>query len=132
MLGAIGLQFIATAATFAAEGAFFPVDAIEARIHQETSDDSPEAVISVYSCSSAAGAPQVASTEFRELYPQGLYVVCDSTVSSARAKTTVLRFLFNASRNKVLIASSIEADLVRQAGAWRVRGWHKTSYDYAP
>jgi hypothetical protein len=126
------LQFLVATASFAAVVATFPIDVIEARIRHETSDHSAPAVISIEDCSSASRTPQVSSTEFRERYPGGLYVVCDATVSREHAKATVLRFLFNASRGEVLLASTIEADLVRPTGAWRVRRWHKVSYDYAP
>ncbi len=122
---------VASRLVSATDPAAFPLKAVEARLRGEASAGEL-ALLSAASCASPVLPAQMAPTEFDAKYPHGLYIVCDARVSEATAHATILRYLFNASRNQVLAASTIEATLSKRGSSWRVQAWRKTAVGYAP
>lgn len=122
---------IATGIVSAADATAFPLKAVEARIRV----DAPAgalAVLPIAKCESAFLPAEMTPAEFSAKYPLGVYVVCDAQASDGTAHATVLRYLFHASRNQILVAENVDATLVRRDRSWLIRTWHRSNVDYAP
>jgi len=123
--------FVASGVVSAAEATGFPLKAVEARIRV----DQPAGaltVLPVAKCGAAFLPPEMTPAEFAAKYPLGVYVVCDAQANEGTAHATVLRYLFHASRNQILVAENIDATLVRRDRSWLIRTWHTSNVDYAP
>lgn len=118
---------VASAPEFAA----FPLESLKARLHSEARGYVP-VVASVEQCTSATTLSQVTSTKFQSTYPNGLFVVCDAYASGNNASATVLRYIFNSSKGRALVSSSIQAKLSSRSDAWHIDAWRKSFVDYAP
>ena len=122
---------IASGIVSAADATAFPVKAVEARIRV----DAPAgalAVLHVAKCGSAFLPSDMTPAEFAAKHPLGVYVVCDAQANEGTAHATILRYLFHASSNRILVARNIHATLVRRDRSWLIRTWHTSNVDYAP
>lgn len=104
---------------------------IEARLRAEAHDYKPSLVVQ-QSCTSTSTDSPFSAPDFAAKYPDGLFVICDAQVSNVKATATVLRYLFNASKGKPLVAKFVEVKLSKHGSAWRIETWHATAIDYAP
>jgi hypothetical protein len=103
---------------------------VEARLREQARGN-VTAVVTGQTCASASENTEVNNPDFRKLYPEGLFVLCNSSVAGGTAHATLLRYLFNSSQSRVLVASRIEATLLLQSGVWRVTTWRQSFTDYA-
>jgi len=109
----------------------FPLNTIKARLWADV-PAGQLTVLPVAKCGASYLPSEMAPAEFAARYPGGVYVVCDARVSDGEAHATILQYLFHASRNEVLVASSVDAVLSKRDRSWIVRTWRVRALDYAP
>jgi hypothetical protein len=103
---------------------------IEDRLREEEKFE--PVVAQVAQCSDARMELQITGDTFSMTYPDGLFVVCDTTVSKNAAAATILRYLFNSSRKEVLVASAVNVKLSKVVEGWKIHTWRKSFFEYAP
>lgn len=95
-------------------------------------EKSEPVVAQVARCSEARRELRITSDTFPMTYPDGLFVVCDTSASKNAADATVLRYLFNASKKEVLVASAIDVKLSKAFEGWKIHSWQESFFEYAP
>ncbi|MEO5558661.1 MAG: hypothetical protein ABIO49_02820 [Dokdonella sp.] len=105
----------------------FPFDVVRTRLGKDV-----VSVTGVGDCSATPALPMLNDAAFATTYPNGAFVVCDAKVVRDRATATILQYLFDAARNTVLAASSIDVQIAKHGSNWRVSEWRKTAIDSVP
>lgn len=96
-------------------------------------DEKSEPIVAqVARCSEARRELQIAGDTFPMTYPNGLFVVCDTSASKNAADATVLRYLFSDSKKEVLVASAVSVKLSKAFEGWKIHSWKKSFFEYAP
>jgi hypothetical protein len=103
---------------------------IEDRLRKD--EKSEPIVAQVARCSEARRELQITGDTFPMTYPDGLFVVCDTSASENAADATVLRYLFSDSKKEVLVASAVNVKLSKAFEGWRIHSWRKSFFEYAP
>lgn len=107
------------------------IAAVKLRLLEGATQTAPE-IMATDECALPVDSNPKSPKEFRDRYPNGLAIVCDESVHGHAATAQVQVYLFNASRNEVLMARKIDVGLVSRGGKWSVGKWRPTSFDYAP
>lgn len=112
-----------------ADRPWFPHETVTKRLRREAGGSAT--IQSNASCSVASQEPSLGESGFASDHPDGVWILCDEAATRETATATLLRYLFNASQDRALVARRIDVTLTRHARRWRITGWQDTAIDYA-